>query len=220
MIAVRSSIKTLLLFIWRIQSFTLISLSILVWAFFTWVNPWCMTFTTTILRPSKVIRQNYSSPTPTLSLMKLGPKIFTKKSTPTLRNDLTLVTTQLIIHLKLKQDLIVKCLECLRMKQVGSRLLNLLVWELNYTQTKFLMAMKIKNERGWQRMLQYWVFNSMTTESVWLEGRNNTEKRMSYRVNVMGFIPKRLIKLPSHPTIANELLRQTEYRSWLADIQT
>ena len=32
-----------------------------------------------------------------------------------------------IIHLELKQDLIVKCLECLRMKLVGSSLLNLLV---------------------------------------------------------------------------------------------
>ena len=46
---------------------------------------------------------------------------------PTLRNGLTLVTKRLIIHLELKQDLIVKCLECLRMKLVGSRLLNLLV---------------------------------------------------------------------------------------------
>ena len=35
--------------------------------------------------------------------------------------------TQLIIHLELKRDLIVKFLECLRMKLVGSRLLNLLV---------------------------------------------------------------------------------------------
>ena len=52
---------------------------------------------------------------------------FTKISTPTLRKVLTLVTTRLIIHLELKQDLIVKCLECLRMKLVGSRLLNLLV---------------------------------------------------------------------------------------------
>ena len=51
--------------------------------------------------------------------------IFTKISTSTLRNDLTLVTTRTIIHLELKQDLIVKCLECLRMKLVGSRLLNL-----------------------------------------------------------------------------------------------
>ena len=70
------------------------------------------------------IRQTYSSPTLTLSHMKLIPKIFTKISTPTLRNDLTLVTTQLIIHLELKEDLIVKCLECLRMKLVESRLLN------------------------------------------------------------------------------------------------
>ena len=74
-----------------------------------------------------VIRQNYSSLTLTLSHMKLGPTIFTKISTPTLRNGLTLVTTQLTIHLELKQDLIVKYLECLRMKLVGSRLLNLLV---------------------------------------------------------------------------------------------
>ena len=49
------------------------------------------------------------------------------KDTLILRNGLTLVTTQLIIHLELKQDLIVKCLECLRMKRAGSRLLNLLV---------------------------------------------------------------------------------------------
>ena len=62
-----------------------------------------------------------------LSHMKLRPKIFTKISTPTLRNGLTQVTTRLIIHLELKQDLIVKCLECLRMKLVESRLLNLLV---------------------------------------------------------------------------------------------
>ena len=73
------------------------------------------------------IRQNYSSPTLTLSHMKLRPKIFTKISTPTLRNGLTLSTTQLVIHLELKQDFIVKFLECLRMKLVGSRSLNLLV---------------------------------------------------------------------------------------------
>ena len=34
------------------------------------------------------------------SHMKLGPKIFTKISIPTLRNGLTLVTTRLIIHLE------------------------------------------------------------------------------------------------------------------------
>ena len=79
------------------------------------------------IKPSMRIRQNYSSPTPTLSHMKLRPTIFTKISTPTLRNGLTLVTTQLIIHLELKQDLIVKCLKCIRMKLAGSRLLNLLV---------------------------------------------------------------------------------------------
>ena len=48
------------------------------------------------------IRKNYSSPTPTLSYMKLRPKIFTKISIPTLSNGLKLVTTQLIIHLELK----------------------------------------------------------------------------------------------------------------------
>ena len=46
-------------------------------------------------------------------------------------------------------------------------------------------------------MLQKGVFNSMTTESVCLAGRNNTEKWMSYEVIVMRFIPKNLIKLPS-----------------------
>ena len=73
------------------------------------------------------ITQNYSSPTPTLSHMKLRPKIFTKISTPTLRNGLTLVTNCINIHMELKPDLIVKFLECLRMKLVGSRLMNLLI---------------------------------------------------------------------------------------------
>ena len=71
-------------------------------------------------------------------------KVFSKISTPTLRNGLTLVTIRLIFLLELKQDLIAKCLECLRMKLVGNKLLNFLVWEINYTLTKCLMAPKIK----------------------------------------------------------------------------
>ena len=84
-------------------------------------------FMTTTLRLNMGITPNYSSPTLTLSLMKLGSKVFTKITTPTLRNDLTQATTRLIILVKLKQDLIVECLECLRMKLVGSRLFYLLV---------------------------------------------------------------------------------------------
>ena len=44
-----------------------------------------MTFITTILRLNMRITENYSSPTVTLSQMKLRPKIFTKMSTLTLR---------------------------------------------------------------------------------------------------------------------------------------
>ena len=123
------------------------------------------------------------TPTLTLSHMKLRPKIFTKISTPTLRNGLTLVTIQLIIHLKLKQDLIVKCLKCLRMKLVWRRLLNFLVWELNFTLTKCLIAPTITNVRGCKLVLQKEVFNSSTIESVCLAGRNNIEKWMSYEIN-------------------------------------
>ena len=68
-------------------------------------------------------------------------------------------------------------------------------------------------------MLQKGVFNSMTTESVCLAERNNTEKWMSYEVIVMRFIPMKLIKMPSHPTMTIELLWQTEYRSWLTEMQ-
>ena len=57
---------------------------------------------------------------------KIMTKDFYKDINPTLRNGLTLVTTRLIIHLELKQDLIAKRLECLRMK-LGKPLLNLLV---------------------------------------------------------------------------------------------
>ena len=45
-----------------------------------------MALITTILKPNMRIRLNYSPPTLTLSHMKLGPKIFTKISTPTLGN--------------------------------------------------------------------------------------------------------------------------------------
>ena len=41
-------------------------------------------------------------------------------------------------------------------------------------------------------MLQKGVFNSMTTESVCLAERNNTEKWMSYEVTVMRFIPEEI----------------------------
>ena len=44
---------------------------------------------------------------------------------------------------------------------------------------KMLDGSEDKNVRRWQRMLQKGVFNSMTTESVYLAGRNNTEKWMS-----------------------------------------
>ena len=145
--------------------------------------------------------------TDSLSHMKSRPKNFTKISTPTLRNGLTLVTTRLIIHLDLRQDLIAKCLECLRMKLVGSRLLNLLVCELNYTLTICLMALKIKNVRGCKKMLQ----KGVSIESACLAGRNNIEKWMSYEVIVKTFIPKKLIKLPSLLTMTNDLLWPTEY---------
>ena len=58
---------------------------------------------------------------------EIKTKNFYKDINPDIEKRLTLVTIQLIIYLELKQDLILKCLECLRMKLVGSRLLNLLV---------------------------------------------------------------------------------------------
>ena len=41
---------------------------------------------------------------------------------------------------------------------------------------KCLMAMKINNVKGYQRILQKGVFNSMTIESACLAGRNHIEK--------------------------------------------
>ena len=141
--------------------------------------------------------------------MKLRPKIITKISISTLRNGLTLVTTRLIIHLELKQDLIVKCLECLRMKPVGSRLLNLLVWGLNYTFTKCLMALKIKNVRGDKECYKKKYSIRWLPECLFSRKAQH-RKWMSYEVIAMRFIPKKLIKFPSLPTMTNELLWSTE----------
>ena len=70
------------------------------------------------------IRQNYSSPTLTLSLMKLGPKIFTKISTPTFRNGLTLVTYRLIILLGLKIGLNSKVLGMFKDEAGGKQIVE------------------------------------------------------------------------------------------------
>ena len=76
------------------------------------------------------------------------------------------------------------------------------LWAKQYSY-KLLDGSEDKNVRGWQRMLQKEVFNSMTTESVWLAERNNTEKWMLYEVIVMRFITKKLIKLPSLLTMTS-----------------
>ena len=86
-----------------------------------------MTFITTILRLNMGIRQKLLFTDTDSLAYEIKTKDFYKDINPTLRNGLTLVTTQLIIHLELKQDLIVKCLEYLRMNLAGSRLMNLLV---------------------------------------------------------------------------------------------
>ena len=58
---------------------------------------------------------------------EIKTKDFYKDINPDIEKWFDTMTTCLIIHLELKQDLMVKCLECLRMKLVGSRFLNLLV---------------------------------------------------------------------------------------------
>ena len=46
-------------------------------------------------------------------------------------------------------------------------------------------------------MLWKGIFNSITTESACLAGKNNIKKWMSYEVIIMRFIRKKLIKSPS-----------------------
>ena len=59
---------------------------------------------------------------------------------------------------------------------------------------KMLDGSDDKNVRKCQRMLQKGILHSMTIESACVAGRNNIEKRMSYEVIVIRFIPKKLMK--------------------------
>ena len=76
---------------------------------------------------------------------------------------------------------------------------------------KCLMAPKIKKCKG--------VTQNVTKRSIQFDDyreclfsrKKNIEKRMSYEVIVMRFIPKKLIKLSSLLTMTNELLWPTKY---------
>ena len=73
------------------------------------------------------IRQNYSSPTPTLSHVKLQPKIFYKDINPDIEKRFD-TSDQPTNHLSgIKTELNGKVSRILRMTLVGSRLLNLLI---------------------------------------------------------------------------------------------
>ena len=102
----------------------------------------------TILRPSMVISQNYSSPTLTLSHIKFRPKIFTKISTPTLRNGLKLVTTQLIIHLELKTGLNSKVLGMFKDEAGGKQIVEFVDLRAKLYSCKMLDGSQDKNVWG------------------------------------------------------------------------
>ena len=82
-----------------------------------------MTFITTILKLNMGIRAKLLFTAIDSLAYEIRTKDFYKYINPDIEKLLTQATTPLIILLKLKQDLIVKCLKCLRMKLVESRLL-------------------------------------------------------------------------------------------------
>ena len=94
------------------------------------------------------IRQNYSSATPTFSLMKLQPRIFTKISSPTLRNDLILVTTQLIIHLLIKTELNSKVLGMFKDEAGGKQIVEFVGLRAKLCSYKMLGGFEEKKCKG------------------------------------------------------------------------
>ena len=86
-----------------------------------------MTIITTILRPSMLIRRNYSLPTPTLSHMKLRQRIFTKISIPTLRHGLTPSDYPTNHPSGIKTELNSKVLEMFKDEAGGKQIVDLLV---------------------------------------------------------------------------------------------
>ena len=154
----------------------------------------------------------------TLSLMKLGPTIFTQISTPTLRNGLTLVTIRLIIHLELKQDLKAKCLEHLRMKRVGSRLLNLLAWWI-YSY-KMLDGAEDKTYKG--------VTKNVTKTSIQFDDYRQclfSRKEQHRKLNVTRsqchvICTEEINKISLSSDDDKRVIMAAEYTPWLTDIQS
>ena len=107
-----------------------------------------MTFITTIFKPNMGIMQNYSSQTPPLSHMKLRPNMFTKISTPTLRNGLTLVTTQLFIHLELKTGLNSKVLGMFKDEAGGKQIVEFVGLRVKLYPYKMLDGSEHKKCKG------------------------------------------------------------------------
>ena len=138
-----------------------------------------MTCITTILRPSMGIRQNYSSPTPTLSLMKLGPKIFTKILNPDIEKRFDTNDYPSNHPSGIKTGLNSKVLEMFKDEAGGKQIVEFVGLIAKLYSYKMLDGSEDKTCKGWQRMLQKGVFNSITTESACLVGRNNIEKWMS-----------------------------------------
>ena len=157
------------------------------------------------------IRQSYSSPTPALSHMKLQPKIFTKISTPTLRNGLTLNDYPTNHRSGIKTELNSKVLGMFKDEAGGKQIVEFVGLRANLYSYKMLDGSEDKKCKV--------VTKNVTKRSIQIDDyreclfsrKEQQRKMMSYEVIVMRFIPNKLIKLPSLLTTTNELLWPTEY---------
>ena len=173
-----------------------------------------MTFITTILRLNMRITQNYSSRALTLSHMKLRSKIFYKDINPDIEKRFDTSDYPTNHPSDIKTELSSKVLGIFKDDAGGKQIVEFVGLRAKLYSYKMLDGSEDKKCKG--------VSKNVRKRSIQFDDYLEclfSRKKQYRNMNVMVFMPEKLIKLPSLLTMTSELLWLTEYTLYLTDIK-